>query len=90
MLREQGLRRPADYRNRVDFIPRNPDLTAFHPQLGWRFVEVKVNRDPLEQEQLQTLAFWRDVVPGASEVVRLVRVGTEVNGQRLECSYSIR
>ena len=90
MLREQGLPSPSRYVERLNFRPRNPDLTAFHPKLGWRFIEVKVNRDRMKEEQLQTLAFLGRLLRCQVEVVRVVGEGTRVRSDELFCSFTLR
>ena len=84
-----GLPLPSSFGPQLNFTPRNPDIVAHHPSLGFRFCEVKTNRDRLRREQLQTLAFLGHLLGATAEVVRVVSEKTKVSHACIRCEWSM-
>jgi hypothetical protein len=89
LLRLCGLPVPTDYRSRVDFTMRQPDITAFHEQRGWRFAEVKLDQDRTRPGQVDTLAFLHDLLGAEVEIVRVLPEGTQIKHREMACTYTL-
>lgn len=85
-----GLPLPVAHQERLDFTPRNPDIVAHHPDLGFLFCEVKTNRDRVTEEQKQTLAFLHHLLGAPAEIVRVVPENSDMRSTPLPCDWSLR
>jgi hypothetical protein len=91
MLAAEGHPRPRDYKGRLSFKPRDPDLIARHPGFGWRFCEVKWKSERLRAGQLETLAFLHHLLGAIVEVVRVIPAEHRVkSAEKWDCTYTLR
>jgi hypothetical protein len=82
---------PANCVARLDFTPRNPDITAWHKTRGFRFVEVKTNTSGNRLDQQQSLAVLRELLDAEVSVVRLVlETSTVKHRALLPAGFTVR
>lgn len=75
---------PADVQGALDFLPRSPDVVAYHPKRKeWRFCEVKRARDRVALEQVQALALLHLLTGAPVAVIKVLEDGVAATREYL-------
>ena len=79
---------PGDIQRTLAFLPRTPDLVAYHPRKGWRFCEVKRLNDRIKDDQLRALAVLHLLTGAPVAIVRVVPKGDRTDWKPREASLT--
>ena len=83
------LPRPRDIMQYANFRPKNPDVVAFNPTLGYfRFSEVKRGADRPHQNQLNALGLLHVITGAPVAVTRVVNGRTEIGPRSFVAEFA--
>ncbi len=90
LIRAAARPLPHEYASRVNFEVRNPDICAWHPAKGFRFVEVKTNTSRNRPDQLRSLALLAHLLEAQVSVVRPIpEEWDHGDGESLDASFTL-
>jgi hypothetical protein len=81
---ETDCKWPGDIQEALAFLPKTPDIVAWHPDTGWRFCEVKRPGDRNHPDQLKALAVLHLLTGAPVAIVRVVPEGGRIDSTACE------